>query len=155
MKVHLDHYDKQILQILQEDGSITNSNLAKKINLSPSACLARTKSLKESGIIKKFATILDTTVLGMDIYAFTTINLSPLNKDAIDLFISIVDKMPEVLECHTLTGNATFLLKIIAKDIHDYGRFIIEQIMAIPGVNHIESNIVLATNKIEYILPVE
>ncbi len=155
MKIHLDNYDKQILKILQEDGSITNSDLAKKINLSPSACLARTKNLKETGIIKKFATILDNTALGMDIYAFSMVNLSPLNKESIDLFVSIVNKMPEVLECHTLTGSATFLLKIIAKDVHAYGQFVIDRIMSIPGVNHIESNIVLATNKMNYTIPVE
>ena len=155
MKIHLDHYDKQILQILQEDGSITNSNLAKRINLSPSACLARTKNLKEAGIIKKFATILDNEALGMGVFAFTTVNISPLNKESIDAFVSVIEKMPEVLECYTLTGTATFLLKIVAKDIHDYGRFIIDKITNISGVNAIESNIVIATNKLEYTLPLE
>lgn len=155
MKISLDSYDKEILKILQQDASITNAELSKKINLSPSACLARTKNLRESGVIKQFTTILDNESIGIDIMAFATVNVSPLRKETMKEFVEIVKNMPEVMECHTLTGNATFLLKIVSPDVHSYCRFLLEQLMSIPCVGHTESNIVLETNKMNYALPVD
>lgn len=155
MKVALDNYDKEILRILQEDSSITNAELSKKINLSPSACLARTKNLRESGIIKQFTTILNSEALGIDIMAFATVNVTPLDKETMNHFVELVTQMPEVVECHTLTGTAAFMLKVVAPDMHAYCRFLIDRLMSIPSVSHMESNIVLETNKMNYKLPID
>ena len=101
MAITLDHIDKAILRELQEDASISNLNLSKKIGLSPSACLARKKNLIETGVIKKFATIVDEKKLGMEVLAFVFIKLSPLNRKTIHTFLEDVHKYPQIQECYT------------------------------------------------------
>ncbi len=154
MKLHLDQYDRKILSVLQQDASITNLDLSKRIGLSPSACLSRTKNLRESGVIKRFATILDEKALGMEIQAFVLVNVSPPGPSTMTYFIDALQEMPEVLECYTLTGNADFLLKIVAPDVQAYGKYLIENIMSIPNVSRVESSIVVETNKMNYSLPI-
>lgn len=129
MSDNLDKTDKLILKELQKDSSISNLELSKRVGLSPSACLGRTKSLVKSGIIKRFATIVDEKKLGMEVTAFVLVNLSPLNRKTIHAFLEKVNNFPQILECYTLTGNNDFLLKIVAKDMDYYRDFIIDSLM--------------------------
>ncbi|MDQ0232453.1 DNA-binding Lrp family transcriptional regulator [Metabacillus malikii] len=92
----LDNNDKAILRELQEDASISNLNLSKKIGLSPSACLARTKTLVETGVIKKFTTIVDEKKHGIEVTALALINLSPLKRETIHSFLEDIHKYPQV-----------------------------------------------------------
>lgn len=151
----LDSYDKAILKALQEDSSISNLDLSKLIGLSTSACLTRTKNLKELGVIKQFTTIVDERKLGMETLAFIMVILSPLNRETADFFLDQINKLPQVLECYSITGNKDYLLKIVAKDMQNYKDFVIDSLMAIPGVSRVETSIVISTEKRTLSIPTE
>lgn len=151
----LDNYDKAILRELQQDASISNLDLSKKIGLSASACLARTKSLVESGIIRKFATIVDEKKLGMETLAFVLVNLTPLNRDTIHSFLEDIKSLPQVQECYTLTGSHDYLLKIVARDMQSYRDFIIDSLMQNPAVSRVETSMVMGVEKRTVYVPID
>ena len=153
--ISLDNSDKAILRELQADASISNLELCKKIGLSPSACLTRTKNLRESGVIKQFTTIIDEKKLGMETLAFVLVNLTPMNRDSIQLFMEDVNNYPQIQECYTLTGSHDFLLKIVAKDTQSYRDFIIDNLTANPIISSVESLVVLGVEKRTTSIPVE
>ncbi len=153
--ISLDNSDKAILRELQSDASISNLELSKKIGLSPSACLTRTKNLRESGVIKQFTTIIDEKKLGMDTMAFVLVNLMPMNRDSIKSFMEDVNRFPQIQECYTLTGSHDFLLKIVARDTQSYRDFIIDTLTANPIINSVETLMVLGVEKRTTSIPVE
>jgi Lrp/AsnC family leucine-responsive transcriptional regulator len=155
MSLDLDRYDKEILDILQKDAAISNVDLSKKIGLSTSASLSRTKRLKELGVIIQRVTILDETKVGLGMVAFTFVNLSPHNRATANEFIARVKETSQILECYNITGNWDYLLKIVSKDIASYRNFIMDSLMEFPGVNKIDTNLVLGTDKLSYYLPIE
>lgn len=155
MAITLDNNDKAILRELQQDASISNLDLSKKIGLSPSACLARTKNLVEVGIIKKFATIVDEKKLGMEVLALALVNLTPLNRDTIHSFLEDINKLPQVQECYTLTGSHDYLLKIVAKDMASYRDFIIDSLMQNSAVSKVETSMVMGVEKRTVYVPVD
>lgn len=155
MTISIDDLDRAILRELQKDASISNLNLSKKIGLSPSACLARTKNLVESGIIKQFATIVDEKKLGIEVTALVLINLSPLNRETIHSFLDDVNKYPQVQECYTLTGSHDYMLKIVAKDMESYRNFIIDSLMQNPAISGVDTSIVMSTEKRTVSVPID
>ncbi len=155
MEISLDTQDKAIIHTLQEDSSISNLELSKKIGLSPSACLTRTKNLKEQGVIKQYTAFVDEKKLGVELIAFTMVNLSPLNREIANHFLATINEIPNVLECYTVTGSRDFLLKVVAKDIATFRDFIIDTIMAIPGVDKVETSIVMNRDKCTLTIPID
>lgn len=155
MKISLDHYDRAILNELQADASISNLELSKKIGLSASACLARTKNLRELGVIKQFTTIVDERKLGMELLAFALVNLTPLNQETIYAFLEKVNQYPQVQECYTLTGSHDYLLKIVVKDMQDYRDFLIHHLMENVAVSRVETSVVMGVEKRTTVVPVE
>lgn len=155
MVIILDETDKAIVRELQEDASISNLHLSKKIGLSPSACLSRTKNLVETGIIKKFTTIVDEKKLGIEVTAIALINLSPLNRDTIHSFLEDVKKYPQVQECYTLTGSHDYMLKIVAKNMDSYRDFIIDSLMQNPAVSGVDTSMVMSTEKRTVSVPID
>ncbi|ACL21560.1 transcriptional regulator, AsnC family [Desulfitobacterium hafniense DCB-2] len=155
MEINLDTQDKAIIHALQEDSSISNLELSKKIGLSPSACLTRTKNLKEQGVIKQYTAFVDEKKLGVELIAFTMVNLSPLNREIANHFLATINEIPNVLECYTVTGSRDFLLKVVAKDIATFRDFIIDTIMAIPGVDKVETSIVMNRDKCTLTIPID
>ena len=153
--IMLDGHDKAILRVLQEDASISNLELSKRIGLSASACLARTKGLVESGIIQKFATIVDEKKLGMETLAFVLVNLTPLNRETIHSFLEDIKKLQQVQECYTLTGSHDYLLKIVAKDMQSYRDFIIDSLMQNPAVSKVETSMVMGVEKRTIYVPID
>lgn len=155
MTLDFDSYDKEIIDIIQSDSSISNIELSKKIGLSASACLGRTKRFKELGIIKQYAAIIDEKKVGLEIVAFTYVNLSPHNRNTANAFLSKVKETPRILECYNITGNWDYLLKIISHDVASYRDFVIDSLLEFPGINKIETNIVLSTDKQSFYLPID
>jgi Lrp/AsnC family transcriptional regulator, leucine-responsive regulatory protein len=155
MAIIIDNIDKAILRELQEDGSISNLDLSKKIGLSPSACLSRTKNLVETGVIKKFATIVDEKKLGMEILAFVLVNITPLNRETIHSFLEDVNRFPQIQECYTLTGSHDYLLKIVAKDMESYRDFIIDSLMQNTTINSVETSMVMGIEKRDVYVPID
>ena len=155
MSAALDQTDRAILRELQEDGSLSNLDLSKKIGLSPSACLARTKSLVETGVIRKFAALVDERKLGLEVLAFVLVNLSPLNRETIRVFLSEVERFPQVQECYALTGSHDYLLKIVARDMESYKNFLIDCLMQNTTISSVETSMVMGIEKRTVKVPVE
>lgn len=151
----LDRSDRAILKILQQDASISNLELSKKIGLSPSACLMRTKSLRESGIIQQFTTIMDEKQLGLETQAFVLVNLSPLNRQNLQRFVEEVGGLPQVQECYTLAGSHDLLLKIVTQNMQAYRDFMIDALMSNPCIHRVETNMILSVEKRTTALPIE
>ncbi len=150
-----DEVNKQILSILQEDGSITNSELAKKIGLAPASTLERVKKLEKTGVIRKYVALLDAEKVGRDIVAFVEISMSEHSAEAIRLFSSEIAKIPEVLDCHHISGDKDFLLKVVTDSIKNYEKFALEKLAVIPHVGKISTLFVLSTIKSETSLHLE
>lgn len=152
---NLDHYDKKIIEILQEDGSISNKDLAERIGLAPSSCLLRVKSLKEQKIIKKIVPVIDEKLLGYGVTAFARIDMQPMNQATTSIFIEEVKKIPQIIECYTITGDGCFLIKIVAKDLEAYRNFVIENLTSIPSVSNVETSMVIGVEKQIYSVPLD
>ncbi len=153
--MQLDEFDKKIIKYLQEDASISNIDLSKKIGLAPSSCLLRVKNLKEQKVIKQLTAIVDERILGYEITCFAKIAMQPLNRETSTRFIEEAKKIPEIIECYTITGDAAFLLKIVAKSFQYYRDFIFDKLLSIPAVSHIETSIVVGTAKKTNLMPLE
>jgi len=155
MESVIDKIDRKIIKYLQEDSSISNLELSRLVGLSPSACLSRTKNLIENGVIKKFTAIVDEDKLGMETIAFVTLNISPYNSETINNFIEQVKKLPQVLECYTMTGSKDFLLKVVAPNMHTYKEYVVNTLVSIPGISNMETSIVINTDKRETAIPID
>ncbi len=153
-KVKLDQYDRQILELLQRNGRMTNRELAQRISMSPSPTLERVKKLERAGIIQGYTALVDPTKVGIGIFTFVQVTLARHGKSSVVAFIEAVEKMPEVLECYHITGPADFLLKVGAKDILAYEDFILHKLTEAPGVQNLQTLVVLSTIKRETALPV-
>ena len=124
----LDFKDKHLLEEIQENSRITNTELAKRIGLSPSSTLERVKKLEVSGIIEKYITLLNPRKAGYSCFTFVEIKLARHGETPVEDFISSIALIPEVLECHHITGEADFLLRVATKDIPAYEELILHQL---------------------------
>ncbi len=150
----LDRIDMEIINHLQRDAAISNSELAKNIDLSPSACLGRCKRLKQSGVIKQFTAIIDEQKVGLNVVTYVFVSLSPHNRATTEAFLQSIRHIPNIMECHNISGIHDYLLKIIAPSINDYRNFIIDTLIEVPGVGKVETSVVLSTEKLSYELPI-
>ena len=151
----LDEYDKKIIKYLQEDSSISNIDLSKKIGLAPSSCLLRVKNLKEQRILKQFTAVVDEKMLGYEITCFAKISMHPLNRETSNQFIEEARKIPEIVECYTITGDSAFMLKVVAKNFQYYRDFIFDKLLSVPYVSNIETSIVVAIEKKTNFIPLD
>lgn len=148
-----DEIDLSILTRLQRDSTITNAELAKQIGLSASACLGRTKRLKEAGVIKQFVAIIDEQKAGLEVVTYVFITLSPHDRDTTESFLARIREIPNVMECYNISGNYDYLLKIISPSINAYRNFVIDTLIDVPGVGKVETTVVLSSEKQSYQLP--
>jgi len=145
----LDYKDKHLLEELQKNSRITNAELAKRIGLSPSSTLERVKKLEISGFIDKYIAILNPRKAGYSCFTFVEIKLARHGETPVENFISSIALIPEVLECHHITGEADFLLKVATKDIPAYEELILHQLSALANVQSMKTSVVLSTFKNE------
>ncbi|MBC8215648.1 MAG: Lrp/AsnC family transcriptional regulator [Candidatus Marinimicrobia bacterium] len=146
---NLDKTDKKILEILQQNGKITNSELAKQINISASPTLERVKKLEKRGFIRQYVALVDPHKVGVTCFTYVEVTLKRHGKDPVQRFTSSIIKLEEVMECHHITGEADFLLKVATKDIPKYEDFIIHKLTALEDVQHLKTLVVLSTLKQE------
>ena len=139
----IDELDKRILIELQLNGRISNAALARRVNLSPPATHARIKQLEENGYIQKYVTILDRQKVDYDMLCFVRVRLQLHDLDKITGFQEAIQTMPEILECHHLTGEYDYLLKIVALNTEDLEHFLVKRLTPIPGVAQIHTSLVL------------
>ena len=142
--MQLDRYDLQILNILQQDGRISNQDLADRIGLSASPCLRRVKTLEEAGLIKGYHAVLDAKKMGLSLLALIYISMDQHTPERFGNFEGMIAEIPEVLECLLITGqSADYQLKVIVKDMEAYQDLLLNRITRITGVTGVHSSFVL------------
>ena len=139
----LDRIDRQILDILQSDGRLSNVDLSKRINLSPTPCLERVRRLERDGFIKGYAARLDPDKLGAGFVTFVTVNLDRTTTDVFERFSAKVKQIPEIAECHMVGGGFDYLLKIRTEDMAGFRRFLGESLSTLPEVGQTHSYFVM------------
>ncbi len=149
----LDDLDKAILQVLQTEGRISNVDLASRVNLSPPAVHGRIKRLEQRGYIRQYVALLNGEALGYDIVCFINVSLQLHQFEHMENFREMIQKMPEVLECHYLTGEYDYLLKVVVRNRKELERFVVTQLTPIPGVARIYTSLVFDEIKSTTALP--
>lgn len=140
----LDRYDRQILAELQDDGRISNQELADRIGLSPSPCLRRVRALEEAGFIAGYRAMLDARKLGLDLMVILSISMDRHTPERFAHFDAAVRAMPEVLECLLITGrDADYQIKVVVRDMDAYQDFLLNKITRLEGVAGVHSSFVL------------
>jgi len=155
MASELDKTDLQILRILQENGRVTNLQLSVEIGLSPAPTLERVRKLENAGYIKSYHALVDEEKLGLGIKTFIQISLDFNHKNTIQTFIEEIKNIKEITECHHVTGQCDFLLKVYVRDIKSYEKLIMEKISRISVVKTFQTMMIMSTNKKEPIVPLE
>lgn len=149
----VDETDREILVLLQKDASITNADLARRVGLSPSACLGRVRRLREAGIIKGITALVDEHKVGLEAATFVFVSLAPHDRETTERFLAHIREIPQVLECHNISGVHDYLLKIVAPSIRAYRNFVIDRLIEVPGVGKVETSVILSTEKMSQELP--
>lgn len=151
----LDRTDRRILEQLQADGRLSNQELAERVLLSPSPCLRRVRALERSGVIQRYAAVLDPLRIGLELLAYVSVKLEKRGKMPVDQFTRAVQSWPEVISCFSMTGDMDYLMRVQVENLAHYSRFIMDKLLKQPGVIDIKSNFVLERVKETTALPLE
>jgi DNA-binding Lrp family transcriptional regulator len=151
----IDQVDIAIMRALQSDGNLSNVDLAHRINLSPPATHARLRRLEKEGFIRQYTAIIDREKTGYDLLCFIHVSLQMHQLEQVEGFRQWTRKMPEVLECHHITGEYDYLLKVTLRNRKDLERFVVDKLTPIPGVARIHTSLVLTEVKSTMSLPLE
>jgi Lrp/AsnC family transcriptional regulator, leucine-responsive regulatory protein len=168
--IEMDAIDRRILTILQENGRLSNQEIAERVNLSPSPCLRRIRRLEESGVIRGYVALLDAQRLGLDLLAYVNVRLEKRGGPALsprgdsmparacathaELFRAAVHSWPEVVACHAMTGDMDYLLRVQVEDMAHFSRFVQDQLLHHPSVIDVKTSFSLATIKETTALPI-
>ncbi|MBD3670146.1 MAG: Lrp/AsnC family transcriptional regulator [Gammaproteobacteria bacterium] len=140
----LDRYDRQILEVLQDNGRLSNQELADRIGLSPSPCLRRVRALEEAGYILGYRALVDARKLGLSLMALIHISMDRHTPERFENFEQQVSALPQVLECLLITGqDADYQLKVIVEDMEAYQDLLLKRITRIEGVSGVHSSFVM------------
>ncbi len=150
----IDRIDKKILRLLQSNGRISNIELSKAINLSPTPCLERVKRLEKGGYIKGYAALLDAKALGAELLVFVEITLTRNSSDIFNEFNQAVILLAPVLECHLVSGNFDYLIKARVANMEEYRKFLGETLLTLPGVADSRSYVVMEEVKETLSIPI-
>ena len=154
LPIQLDDIDRRILDSLQQDASVATAALAKQVGLSLSPCWRRIRRLEKVGVIQRRVAILDPHQLGLEITAFASVKLSAHGRQSLPEFESAIENLPEVIECHVMTGEVDYLLKVVTRDIRAYERFLRDDLLQLPTVREVHSQIALSELKFTTRLPI-
>ena len=152
--VTIDDIDRALLCILQSDARISNADLARQVNLSPPAVHARIRRLQELGVIRSYVAVLDREALGFEMLCLIAIRMERHQRPDIERVRAAVGQMPEVLECHHLTGEFDYQLKVVVRNRKELERFVMDRLSTIPGIGHIRTSLVFSEIKATTELPV-
>lgn len=155
MREKLDEIDLHLLKLLQDDGRMSNADLARTVGLSPPSVLQRVRKLEETGVVRSYAAILDQEKLGFGLTVFAQISIALHQEVPIERFRRSIQDIPEVLECYHVSGEFDFLLKIVVEDMKAYEGLVSHRLSKIKGLGKIQSCFALATNKQVHHLPLE
>lgn len=153
-KNEIDHVDRTILRLLQQDGTLSNPKLAEQLSLSVTPCWRRLKRLEDEGYIKDYQANLDRRKLGYDVLAFVSLSFDAHGDKAPNRFEEAIQCHPEVLSCHKITGAADYLLQVVAENLDAYSDFVENVLRKMPGIHSIQSSLALREIKSSSRLPV-
>ncbi len=146
--IDLDKQDVKILELLQTDASRSTNEIAEKLNMSQSPCWRRINRLQQAGLIQKTVSLVNREAVGMDLVAFTTINLSQAGRQNMENFEKAVVRLDEVMECYTMTGAWDYMLKVVVKDIRHYEKFVRNHLLVeVPNIGEIHSHMAVTEIK--------
>jgi DNA-binding Lrp family transcriptional regulator len=145
--IQLDDFDREILSILQEDCRMTIKEISSKINLTTTPIFERIKKMEKAGIIKQYVALLDQKMLGKNLSAFIDISIKDHSKHAIEDFVEGVIKHNEVMECHHVTGESDFLLKVLVADVEEYNQFVLNKLSTVSNIGKVETRFSLSVRK--------
>lgn len=151
----LDKIDKKILQNLQQDGRMTNVELAKVVGISAPPCLRRVRALEEAGYIKSYHAQIDSSILGYTVTVFAQVRLESQAEKDLEVFEQHMADLAMVRECHMLAGEVDFILKIVAKDWDSYQEFLKNELTSAPNVVSVKSSLGIRSAKDEPGVPIE
>ncbi len=149
----LDDLDRRLLALLQDDARASSAELARKIDLSPPGLQKRLRKLEERGVIRRYATVLNREAVGLDLLCFVNVQLAHHRPDTAERFRDEMKVLPQVLECHYLTGEFDYVVKIVVANHTELEKFLFEKLMRIEGVDRIRTSIVLNEIKVSTALP--
>ena len=153
-RTRLDHVDRKILELLQTHTGITAASIGEQIGLSQSACWRRIQGMRDDGIIRDQPVILDREKVGLNTMVFAHVKLTSHGRSNLSEFADAVSNYPEVLDCYVLLGNVDFLLRIVTEDIKAYEQFFFEKLSQMPGIQEVNSSIVMSDIKHTTVLPI-
>jgi Lrp/AsnC family leucine-responsive transcriptional regulator len=151
--MQLDAIDIKILNELQKDARLTNVELASRVNLSPSPCLARVRAMERDGLIRQRVTLLAPATLGLHVNVFIHVSLENQRRDGLDEFERAVVAIPGVMECYLMTGDADYLLRVLVRDTQALERLIVDELTRIPNVKNIRSSFALKQVMYSTVIP--
>ena len=151
--MNLDSTDLRILTELQNDSSLTNIELARRVHLSPSPCLTRVKSLEAAGVITRYVALVNPKQLGLTLSVFISISLKEQSKSALAEFERRIAEHDEVMECYLMTGDSDYLIRVAVTDISALEKFILDQLSPISGIEKIRSSFALKQVRYKTALP--
>jgi len=151
--VHLDKYDRAILEALQKDGRTSNVQLAATVNLSESACLRRVRALEDEGMIDRYVALVNQSKAGLGGNVLVHIGLHREEQSELAAFEAAVQNIPEVMECYLMTGEFDYLLRVVVADMADFERLHKEALTRLPGVARVNSSVAIRTVRKKTELP--
>lgn len=150
----LDGFDRRILQTLQEDGRISNADLADRIGLSPTPCLRRVRALEQTGVITGYRADLHRAQVGLGLTVMVGVKVDGHQDQSATAIQDAFKAMPEVISCHLVSGDADFLLEVVVADLQGYEAFLLGTLLKLPMVKDVRSSFVIRTVKDRTALPV-
>ncbi len=154
MKGRLDTIDWKILRELQNEGRMTNVELARRVGISAPPCLRRVRALEQAGIITGYRAMLDAKSLGQDVMAFAMVGLASQAEADLAAFTKRVEAWPLVRESYMLSGEVDFLLKCVAPDLGTFQGFVIDDLTAAPNVDSVRTTLIIRQNKNAPLVPI-
>jgi Lrp/AsnC family leucine-responsive transcriptional regulator len=152
-QIALDSFDIRLLDALQKDGRQSLFALAEKIGLSASQLGRRLKRLEESGLMEGYAALLNADAVGLGFEAYCLVSLERHSTEGTDIFHDAMRALPQIMDCVAVTGEADFILRIVATDLKSYSQFLLDKVMPLPGIRQVRSSIVLRPIKRSHALP--
>ncbi|MFM2044215.1 MAG: hypothetical protein RLY86_2791 [Pseudomonadota bacterium] len=150
----LDRIDLNILRLLQQDGRMSNVELARQVNLSPTPCLERVRRLEREGYIRRYVALLEPEKLGRGLQSFIEVRLDRTNPDVFQIFADAVATLDEIQECHMVAGGFDYLIKVRVADMAAYRAFLGDKLSSIPGVAQTHTYMVMEEVKSTHEIPV-
>jgi DNA-binding Lrp family transcriptional regulator len=149
----IDGFDRKILALLQADARLTNNDLSERVNLSASQCSRRRQRLEEAGLIRGYRAVLDRDRLGFPLVSIISVTLATHNRDNARRFAELMERLPDVLEAHALTGEMDYFVKVVTPDLKSLADFVNDVLLPHESVQHVKTSIVLQTLKETTALP--